>query len=439
MGKLLIFFICLFAQFTALFSKNLYFDPKEDIESHFPQTIHLVKEVIQNSLTVRRNKASIEEAQSIVMIANSHSGFKTYLNMNTQSVHENRPEVGYSHRYRTYGSVSVRKPIYHWGALKAQSRIAELSYEFAIQNSRYSKSELVVNIKSEFMNLVLLSLELEEAKKNLEVRQIHEKHTKKKNELGRVTDLQLSEATILKLDQTLRVSELERILQTQLSNFIYDTGYKEKLILKIPEKLTKFCLSHQFGENIPQLIGSISSNRINQLTSNIKKEKNNIEISDAANKPKFNLIGGFFQDQIDLADNTKPVRRNNLLIGIEANWELWDASRAKGEKSLAITRKRKWEMELENISRKLRFEIDDLQKQLYNLKSQIELSKELISAAKNRLERSLIELNAKRITPVKHFEAEIVYSNSNINLIKNVFNYMKIKSRYELILNQPNS
>ena len=175
------------------------------------------------------------------------------------------------------------------------------------------------------------------------------------------------------------------------------------------------------------------------MIGNIKKEKNNIEISDAANKPKFNLIGGFFQDQIDLADNTKPVRRNNLLIGIEANWELWDASRAKGEKSLAITRKRKWEMELENISRKLRLEIDDLQKQLYNLKSQIELSKELISAAKNRLERSQIELNAKRVTPVKHFEAEIVYSNSNINLIRNVFNYMKIKSRYELILNQPNS
>lgn len=439
MGKLLIFFICLFTQLTALFSKNLYFDPKEDIESHFPQTIQLLKEVIQSSLAVRRNKASIEEAQSIVMIANSFSGFKTYLNMNMQSIHEDRPEVGYSHRYRTYGSVSVRKPIYHWGALKAKSRIAELSHKFAIQNSRYSKSELIVNVKSEFMNLVLLSLEIQEAKKNLEVRQIYEKHTKRKNKLGRVTDLQLSEATILKLDQTLRVSELERLLQTQLSNFIYDTGYKEKLILKIPEKLTNFCLSHKFGENIPQLIGSISSNRINQLTSNIEKEKNNIEISDAANKPKFNLIGGFFQDQIDLPDNAKPVRRNNLLIGIEASWELWDAARAKGEKSLAITRKRKWEMELENISRKLRLEIDDLQKQLYDLKSQIELSKELISAAKNRLEKSQIELNAKRITPVKHFEAEIVYSNSNINLIRSVFNYMKIKSRYELILNQPNS
>jgi len=118
---------------------------------------------------------------------------------------------------------------------------------------------------------------------------------------------------------------------------------------------------------------------------------------------------------------------------------IWDSSRAKGEKSIAITRKRKWEMELENISKKLRLEIDDLQRQLYNLKSQIELSKEIISAAKNRLEKSQIELNAKRITTVKHFEAEIGYSNSSVNLIRNVFNYMKTKSKYELILRQPNS
>ena len=439
MGKLLILFISLFAQLTALFSKNLYFDPKEDIESHFPQTIQLAKGVVQSSLTVRRNKVNIEEAQSNVLIANSFSGFKTYLSMNTQSVHENRPEERYSHRFRTFGSITIRKPIYHWGALKAKSRIAKLSHEFAIQNSEYSKSELVINIKSEFMNLVLLSLEFDEAKKNLEVRQIHEQYTKKKSDLGRVTELQLSEAKISKLDQTLRVSELGRLLETQLSNFVYDTGYKEKINLKVPESFRNFCLSHNFGENIPQLIGSISSNKIDHLNSNIEKEKNNIEISDAANKPKFNLIGGFFQDQIDLPNNTKPIRRNNLLIGIEANWELWDSSRAKGEKSIAITRKRKWEMELENISKKLRLEIDDLQRQLYNLKSQIELSKEIISAAKNRLEKSQIELNAKRITTVKHFEAEIGYSNSSVNLIRNVFNYMKTKSKYELILRQPNS
>ena len=150
-------------------------------------------------------------------------------------------------------------------------------------------------------------------------------------------------------------------------------------------------------------------------------------MANSANKPKLNWIGGFFQDQIDTLDNPNSVRRNNFLIGMEAHWNLWDSSRSKGQKSLALAKKRKFNIQMENEIKKLRIEVQNLQRQLVNLSSQIKLSRELLGSAQNRLEKSQIELDAQRITPSKHFESEIAMSNANLNLVRTVFTYIQVK------------
>ena len=78
---------------------------------------------------------------------------------------------------------------------------------------------------------------------------------------------------------------------------------------------------------------------IEQLKTLIKAENENLFIASNAQKPKFNLVSGFYQDQIDLPNSPDSVRRNNFLVGVEANWNIWDSSKSKGERELALAKK----------------------------------------------------------------------------------------------------
>ena len=426
--------------FPALLRAELISSPQnEDIEIYFPQISDIIAKMDSNSPSLLQNRESVKEASFYRMITDSERGINANLNINSHSIHEKRAGDSYYQRFRTVGSVYVKKPFFHWGALHAKSSIAELSEKLAQNNTRDAKSDLMVHVKSEYLNLVLLSFELNLYKQILQLRGQNEEDLRQRNKLGLVTELNVSEAAIKKLEQSIKVSELERIIRNRNSNFIFDTGYEKPLDLNISESFRKFYLENDFGKRIPVLINSLSSNRIGELKIQIAKEEQNLIVANSANKPKLNLVGGFFQDQIDSLDNPHSVRRNNLLIGMEANWNLWDSSRSKGQKSLALAKKRKFDIQLENEIKKLRMEIKNLQSQLDNLSSQIKLSRELMKSAQNRLEKSQIELDAKRITPSKHFESEIAMSNANLNLVRTVFNYIQVKLTFEKMLNYPDS
>ncbi len=430
--------LCLIS-FPALLKAELVPSPQlENIEKYFPQISDIITTMDSNSPSLLQNRESVNEASFQRIIADSERGITANLNLNSHSIHEKRDGGSYYQRYRTVGSVYVKKPFFHWGALHAKSRIAELSEKLAKDNTRHAKSDLIVHVKSEYLNLVLLSFELDLYKQILLLREQNEEDLRQRNELGLVTELSVSEAAIKKLEQSIKVSELERIIRNRNSNFIFDTGYENPLDLNMSENFRKFYLENDFGEKTPLLISSLSSNRIGELKIQIATEEQNLIVANSANKPKLNWIGGFFQDQIDTLDNPNSVRRNNFLIGMEAHWNLWDSSRSKGQKSLALAKKRKFNIQMENEIKKLRMEVQNLQRQLVNLSSQIKLSRELMDSAQNRLEKSQIELGAQRITPAKHFESEIAMSNANLNLVRTVFTYIQVKLIFEKMVNYPN-
>ena len=163
----------------------------------------------------------------------------------------------------------------------------------------------------------------------------------------------------------------------------------------------------------------------------IKTEKENSFIAKNSQKPRINLVGGFYQDQIDSPDNPDSVRRNNFLVGIEANWNLWDSSRSKGEKQLALARKRKFEIQLESSVRKLRSEITNLQSQLRSIIDQINLSRKLLLATKSQYGKSKIEFEQNQVTSKDLLTSKINLIDAELGLTESVLTYFKIKLKYE--------
>ena len=164
-------------------------------------------------------------------------------------------------------------------------------------------------------------------------------------------------------------------------------------------------------------------------------ERNRIKIADADLKPKLNLIGGLYQDQVDMANSQETVKRNNLLIGIEAQWDIWDSSLSKGKKASAMSKKRMNELSLERSARRLRLIVEDLANQISSLSSEIEVNRQLVKVAEIRYEKSLLEFQQNRITPTLHFESRQTLDESKLDLARTVSQYLKVRDLYDERLN----
>ena len=397
---------------------------------YFPQ-LNEITDSIDNAPLIKETKQFVEESKSNRLIADSAQGISVNFNVSGQSIHENRPGQTYTQTYRTVGSIFAKKPLYHWGTLNAQSRIAELTESYAIQKTASVRSNVLNEVKAEFMNLLLLKKRLLLGNESLKFSEKLEKELSKRKEVGLGTELEVTVATISKLEHSIKIAQIKRTLDNKKTFFKYNTGYSKELDLSIPQEFLIFCENHSFRNNFPQVLGSHSSGDIEELKTLIKTEKENSYIAKHSQKPKINLVGGFYQDQIDLPDNPNSVRRNNFLVGIEANWNLWDSSRSKGQRELALARKRKFEIQLESSVRRLRSEITDLQSQLRSITDQINLSRKLLLATKSQYGKSKIEFEQNQITSKDLLTSKINLIDAELGLTESVLTYFKIKLQYE--------
>ena len=147
--------------------ENTTLEAKEDLAFYFPQLGKVIESIEARSPSLKILKQSENEAYAKTQIAESLRGTKVNLSIGSQSIHEDRPGQNYQQSFRTIGSIFLKKPLYHWGGLKAKSNIAKLSEKYAKQESAIFKHSLISEIKSEYTDLVLLNYKLKLEKKVL--------------------------------------------------------------------------------------------------------------------------------------------------------------------------------------------------------------------------------------------------------------------------------
>ena len=143
--------------------------------------------------------------------------------------------------------------------------------------------------------------------------------------------------------------------------------------LRLPRFFGSFSKSHNFNQEFPILIGSLSNIEVERLQTQVKIEDEHIKIAEAELKPKINLTGAYFQDQVDLAEGRSSLDRNNFLVGLEASWSIWDSHKSTGQKKIALAKKLKLENTIETQNRELRDKVRSVVSELKSLKERIML------------------------------------------------------------------
>ena len=121
-------------------------------EAHFEELEQILSELEANAPLVDEERERLNEKLAEVLLADSARGMKLIVNLQGQSIYEDRPTQSFFQRYRFFGSAFVRKPLYHWGALEAVSRVSKLSEHssktLASMQKRLQKATLILILTS---------------------------------------------------------------------------------------------------------------------------------------------------------------------------------------------------------------------------------------------------------------------------------------------------
>jgi outer membrane protein TolC len=418
---------------------------KERPEFYFVELVQVLEKLNDRSPVLKSKEFDLDIAQANQVIAKSEQGFKFGLKVSGQSIHEDRPGEDYYHRYRTFNQVYLTKPIFHWGALKAREQIANLNISSTEDSFAVQRRTLAGEVRGLFLKLIALKYRSQMAIEQLRIATQYVDTIEKRLELNLSTPLALEEARVEQLNREISIAELRTSLERNRAYFVSLSGYDKPLSLKITKVFWEFSKSHNFNQKFPILIGSLSNIEINRLQTQVKIEDEHIKIAEAELKPKINLTGAYFQDQVDLAEGRSSLDRNNFLVGLEASWSIWDSHKSTGQKQIALAKKLKLENTIESQNRELRDKVRSVVSELKSLKERIMLGRRLISVAENRLEKSKIELQMDRISPADHFSARVALDQSQLENLEAVCHFMVLLDQYEQIvmfetfINYPNS
>lgn len=134
-------------------------DTRGNVEDHFPELGEILNNVEEHSPILLEKNYVIQERLGQQMIAESAKGLSLSINLSTQSIHEDRPDQSFYHRYRSFGSIYARKPLFHWGALDAQSKIATKNTDI----SKLTYNEAISNVISQSRHTYLDSMLLQKS------------------------------------------------------------------------------------------------------------------------------------------------------------------------------------------------------------------------------------------------------------------------------------
>ena len=127
-------------------------------------------------------------------MARSDKGIRIGINTFGQSIHEDRPNEDFNHRFRVLNQVYLKKPLFHWGALQAQEEIGRLNMDLSEKSLHLRTRSLKGELRAIFLELIVLNYRLKSANEQVKLATQGVLSAEEKIKVGLGTELSLEEA-----------------------------------------------------------------------------------------------------------------------------------------------------------------------------------------------------------------------------------------------------
>ncbi|MEW6088858.1 MAG: TolC family protein [bacterium] len=288
------------------------------------------------------------------------------------------------------------------------------------------KHEIVLAVKTAYYNILKLQSKFEFYKESFARDKEQLKYSKDLLEVGKAikTDVLRSEITLEKTRQNLNTAQndlksakmvLNNLLNIPLaSDFQYtaresiDEGIKKILAERfILEEYTSRTLQNNYQLKIKDYDREISDV--------------NIEIARTGYLPAVTGSGSY-----NWNDSKPELKNMEWRVGMNLTWTVFDAGLTRASIRQAETSKNRIEEERRKIEKEILLNIEKIHNDLDNLRTSLEINKKNLDMASENYDIVKIQYQNGLVSNLNLIDAEVIYTESKINLLDAYYNY-KIK------------
>lgn len=260
---------------------------------------------------------------------------------------------------KSYYSFEIAQPVFHWGSIKAEVDIARLRRDMAERNFGRAYQILASEIRATYLNLIIEKLglrnarhELDRLKSRLEV--VRQRIAEGIELAGTASSMEFAIE-----DSELALERMERGFSSRLRLFALLTGLESFSPEQVPETVPKVpgFEAGRSGALRTEYVtrrGYESDVRYANALRELRIQKLNLKIYRNALRPKFNLVMGLNQDEIDrTGDVENKYQLQALYAGVTMSWTIFDSYRARANTRAGQIRLRRQQRALEQTEEDL--------------------------------------------------------------------------------------
>jgi len=290
---------------------------------------------------------------------------------------------------KTYYSVSLSQPIFHWGALRNNAKAGEIRRLIADENYGEAYRVLAQEIRANYLGLIMLKVGVRVSTFNRKLSDeklaVEEERLQKKV----ISEGAIFQTRIDAEQARLAVDTAEWYFLNAKQDFALLTGQPQLSDAQIPDGIPGLIESNSAIERM--LAGFLAqgepdTTRARILRQQIRIDDLNYKTQKTGLRPKLNLVLGLSQDEQSYTTNlAQKYALQSQYAGLQVSWNIFDGFATRGAVKSALASKRLDERVYRDFTARLAQDARKASKAVELAQRQLAISERLLDNAGNFL------------------------------------------------------
>jgi outer membrane protein TolC len=369
-------------------------------ETYFPALKGLIDTAAKQStrMMARNTEQAVAEANRIAARSGqlpSVGGFLSYYPWVTETravagTTDGQPNPDQVlHPKKLAYNFSINQPIFHWGALRANTRIGELQSRITQNQSAEAYRVLVDEIRAQYLQVIVNKAALARARFNQQVSDEQLTLARDKREKNVISEADMFSPTITA--EQARLSS-DRALDTYETSLVYLSKLSGSPPLtddQIPTAIPPITPASSAIQSVTaEFTGKseVDTFALEALRDQIENERLNYKIADTRLRPKINFTAGTSQDEFSYSVNpADKYKVQSYFAGVSLNWTIFDGFATRSAKRISLARRRQLEENYRNQTEDVIATVKTQMRQLDYAARNLAIVEKMLGSARNVL------------------------------------------------------
>jgi outer membrane protein TolC len=315
-------------------------------------------------------------------------------------------------------NVALNQPLWHWGALRDNTRVAELRQKMSQGQYAEGYRVLVQEIRGQYLLLIIKKAGLARTKFNQKIADDALALARSKQEKHVIAEADLFGPTIAAEQARLGTDRIQEDFEAARAALARLTGQPPLTDDQIPDEIPPITPAASSVDAIAQKFtarGEISSYAIQTTKRQIEVENLSYKITDKRLWPKFNAVAGVSQDEQIYAAFGLKYNVLSYYTGLTASWTLFDGFATRGAKAASLARRRQLERNLADQKADFVQSIRSQQRQIEFSARNLAIVEKLLESSKSGYEIAQEDLKRGLLSDATLDNNRLSYMDTQIN------------------------